>query len=122
MSVDNITARTAIVSWQLPFSLINLTNYSVTVDEIPTAGLTAAGSVLIDSDVDLTTVNLTETGMVLRPNRQYRVTVVAYNRAGRGEEANMTFMTLEDGKEFIKNFVREEWEGANEKEGDGRWG
>ena len=107
MLVDDVTARTAVVSWQLPFSLINLTNYSVTVDEIPTVGLTAAGPVLVDSDVDLTTVNLTETGMMLRPNRQYRVTVVAYNRAGRGEEANMTFMTLEDGKEFI--IVREEF-------------
>ena len=103
VTVDDITSRTAVVSWQLPFSLINITNYSVTVYEVPTIGLTTADPMLVDSNVTFTSVNLTK--MVLRPNRRYNVTVVAYNRAGRGEEAmNGTFMTVEDG-EFI---MREE--------------
>lgn len=97
VTVDDVTSQTAVVSWQLPFSLINITNYTVTVIEIPTPGLTTADPMLVDSDVNFTTVNLTD--VVLRPNRQYRVTVVAFNRAGRGEEASSdNFMTLEDGE------------------------
>jgi hypothetical protein len=105
VTVDDatITSRTAVVSWQLPFSLINITNYNVTVSEIPTAtpaGRTFAVPMVVDSDVNFTTVNLTSD--VLRPNRQYTVTVVAYNRAGRGEEAmSEMFMTMEDGEQFI---------------------
>ena len=96
MIVEDITSQTAVVSWQLPFSLINITNYNVTVIEIPTPDLTTADPMLVDSDVNFTTVNLTSS--VLRPNRQYRVTVVAYNRAGRGEEATSNLTTMEDGE------------------------
>ena len=46
---------------------------------------------------DVTVLNLTN--QILRPNRLYRVSVVAYNRAGRGEEGrSILFPTLEDGE------------------------
>ena len=99
MNVTEVTSRTAVVSWQLPFSLIEITNYSVTVYELPSTGLTTAAPITI-SGVNVTTVDLIR--MKLRPNRQYNVTVVAYNRAGIGEEAmSGSFMTMEDG-EFVK--------------------
>ena len=97
MTVDDIASQTAVVSWQLPFSLISITNYTVTVIEITTPGLTTADPMLVDSDVNFTMVNLTDA--VLQPNRRYRVTVVAFNSAGRGEEATSeNFTTLEGGE------------------------
>ena len=101
MTVNDSTSRTALASWQQPFSLIDITNYNVTVLELPSAsppGLTVADPMSF-SVSNSTTVILT--GMMLRPNRRYNVTVVAYNRAGSGERAmSNTFMTLEDGKKI----------------------
>lgn len=95
MNVTEITSSAAVVSWQLPFSLIEITNYSLTVYELPSIGLT------IDDPRNFTIVNSTTMELMLRPNRQYNVTVVAYNRAGRGEEAmSGNFTTMEDG-EFV---------------------
>ena len=45
---------------------------------------------------NVTMFNLTNG--VLRPNRRYRVIVVAFNGAGRGEAASVYFTTSEDGE------------------------
>ena len=96
MNTSDVTSRTAVVTWQTPFSLIDIANYSVTITELPSPGLDPSIPMVI-SVSNSTTVALN--GTQLRPNRPYNVTVVAYNRAGRGEEAvSDTFSTLEDGK------------------------
>ena len=97
MTVSDITSRTAVVTWQQPFSLIDIANYNVTVYEIPSAGLTVFGPVYMSVLGNSTMVTLTRE--MIRPNRQYNVSVVAYNRAGRGEQAvSESFMTQEDGE------------------------
>ena len=94
--VDDITSRTALVTWQPSFSLIDITNYSVSVSEITLDAESAVIRGAVPVGGNLTALNLT---VLLRPFRQYRVSVVAINRAGRGEIAtSQPFNTSEDGK------------------------
>ena len=95
VEVNNITSRTAVVSWQQPFSLIDITNYAVTVND---------SGIIQSFNVTTLSVNVSEEEL-LRPDRLHFVTVVAYNRAGRGEEASATFNTMEDGEFFTCQFL-----------------
>ena len=88
--VDTITSRTAVVSWLPPFSILPLTQYIITWVRVDTG---EENSTTVDADT--TQLLLTD----LRPNRMYRVTVVAVNRVGRSLPSDPeVFTTAEDGK------------------------
>ena len=97
--VSDVTSRTAMVAWQPSFSLIDIINYNVSVYELSTEteGGLLRGIVPVEGGV--TILNLTAFSDLLRPFRQYLVSVVASNRAGVGEMAtSLPFNTSEDGK------------------------
>ena len=96
VEVNNITSHTAVVSWQQSFTLIDITNYTVTVYN--------DSGIVQSFNVTTLSVNVSEEEL-LRPDRLHFVTVVAYNRAGRGEEASATFNTMEDGEFFTCQFL-----------------
>ena len=89
-TVDSITSRAALVSWPPPFSILPLTQYIITWVCVDNG---EENSTTIDPDT--TQLLLTD----FRPNRMYRVTVVAVNRVGGSPPSDPeVFTTAEDGK------------------------
>ena len=84
----SVTSRSALISWDDPFSLIPITNYTITI---------MSG----DTNISMETVSgnmLYFNATALRPNTNHTVTVVAVNRAGESEGTTEVFTTLEDGE------------------------
>ena len=96
--VDSITSRAAMVSWLPPFSILPLIQYNITWVQVDTGEDNS-------TTVDAGTTQLLLTS--LRPNRMYRVTVVAVNRVGPSLPSDpVVFITAEDGRlEFSQNIL-----------------
>ena len=94
LNVAEITAENATVSWSESFSLINITNYNLTVNQIDSNSSMEfiQPEQLLESDVFQFQFNNT-----FFPHSIYMVSVHAINRAGASPPARMTFRTSEAG-------------------------
>ena len=93
VSEESINSRNASVSWQEPFSLINISHYIIRVVQL-------SSNDILRLNIPANSLQFVVTD--LQPNRPHMVYVSAVNRAGVGEEtASEMFTTLEDGKSCL---------------------
>jgi len=93
-TVSSITPREVLVSWIPVVSILPVTQYNVTWVRVDTE---KSNSTVVDAD--LAQLLLTD----LRPNWNYRVTVVAINRVGEGPSSDPAdFTTLEAGMSKLR--------------------
>ena len=86
----SVAARTAILQWNAPASLIPITQYFVQFRrEDDNTSMTGPNPSLTSDPITIT--------LNLRPFTNYVVTVTAMNRAGNNTQT-LTFTTLQDGQ------------------------
>ena len=93
VSEELVNSRNASVSWQEPFSLINISHYIIRVVQLSSNEMRVL-------NVSANSLQFVVTD--LQPNRPHMMYVSTVNRAGVGEEtASGMFTMLEDGKSRI---------------------
>ena len=82
-------AREATISWQVPFSILPVTNYRIEWFQIDSE--TILDDVIPGNTTTFTIENL-------KPARSYNVTVFAINRVGNGPRTSVIILTAEAGE------------------------
>ena len=93
VSEESVNSRNASVSWQEPFSLINISHYIIRVVQLSSNEMRVL-------NVSANSLQFVVTD--LQPNHSHMMYVSTVNRAGVGEETGSEmFTTPEDGKSRI---------------------
>ena len=95
LNVTNVTFNSAVFVWSSPFSLVNLTGYLLSVNQLQSN----SSMVFMPTKFNITADSLSfSSPQIFLPFSLYNASLLAVNGAGRGDEATITFTTLESSK------------------------